>query len=59
MDRLSVRKQNHPKVPILSLRNSGPAPDALISLDMLVLRMFYDPQNPIVIDSGPVRTGPG
>jgi len=43
MDRLSIRKQNHPKVPILGLRNSGPALDALISLDMLMLRMFYDP----------------
>jgi hypothetical protein len=50
MDRLSVRKQNHPEVPISGLRNPSPTPDPLICLDMLVLRVFYDPPNPVVLD---------
>jgi len=59
MDRLSVRKQNHPEVPIPGLRNPGPTPDPLIGLDLLVLRVCDDPQNPFVFDRSPIRSGPG
>ena len=59
MDRLSVWKQNHTEVPIPSPRNPSPTPNPLIGLDMLVLRVFYNHQNPFVLDVGSIRTRPG
>jgi len=54
MDRLAVRKQNHPEEAPASLRNLGPPSNAPVWLDMLVLRAFYCPLNPLVPYSGTI-----
>jgi len=50
MDCLSVRKQNHPEVPIPGFLNPNPLSDPSISLHVLVVWAFYGPQNPFVLD---------
>ena len=56
MDRLAVRKQNHPELATASLRDWGPPSYTPVCLDILVFRALYCPLNPFVPDFNAIWT---
>ena len=57
MDCFPVREQNHPQVPVPSLRNPGPSPDPVIRLDILMFGALDGPNYPFVLDLRSIWTG--
>jgi len=55
---LTVFKQDNPQRPILKVRNTRPAPDPPIGLNLLLLRVADDLLNPLVPDSCAILSAP-
>jgi hypothetical protein len=54
-----VFKQNHPKIAVLSLWNTGPTPDTAIFLDRFMLRAPHYTLNPIDAEPRAIWTDSG